>query len=184
MKLSAKNTLSVAAVMSVLVTSGCSALLPLNYKDYQGPDAATLVMQQRDAQPGMLYLLFYEKKGDCYDRMARYQLSPDMWDMSKKLITHKIPPGKLIAVQQLYNAGEAKLTMTSYTTMQGVQWIPVISQPGKRYYFAVNYGVREIPADYVITSDTDPRNVFSEFKQIPQPNWDAHKRCEHLIGGS
>lgn len=180
MSLSAKLVLPLAALM----LSGCSALLPMNYKDYPGPDAATLVIQQREDQRGMLYVSFYEKKGDCYDRMERYQLNPDMWDMNKKLITHKLPPGKLIAVQQIYSAAPARFTMTTYTTYTGIQWIPVISQPGKRYYFAVNYGVREIPADYAITSDTDPRKVFSEFKQIPQPNWDAGKRCQHLIGGS
>lgn len=184
MLLSAKIALPLAAVASTLVLSGCSALLPLNYKDYSGSDAATLIIQQREEQRGMLYVSFYEKKGDCYDRIQRYQLSPYMWDMSKKLITHKMPPGKLIAVQQLYSAGESRLTLTSYTTLEGIQWIPLMSQPGKRYYFAVNYGVREIPADYAITSDTDPRKVFSEFKQEPQPNWDAHKRCQHLIGGS
>ncbi|WP_277976077.1 hypothetical protein [Pantoea endophytica] len=182
MMLSAKNLFKITA--SALLLSGCSALLPLNYKDYSGSDAATLVIQQREEQSGMLYVSFYEKKGDCYDRMERFQLSPDMWDMSKKVITHKIPPGKLIAVQQLYSAGESKLTMDTFTTYEGVQWIPIISQPGKRYYFAVNYGVREIPADYTITAETDPRVVFSKFKQEPQPNWDAHKICQHLIGGS
>lgn len=57
-----------------------------------------------------------------------------MWDMSKKLITQKIPPGRLIAVQQLYRSGQPVLTLTSYTT------------------FEVNYGAWEIPADYPITS--------------------------------
>ena len=184
MEFSVKFTLTLAALLtSTLLLSGCSALLPLNYKDYAGHDAASLVVQQREAQPGMLYISFYEKKGDCYDRMERYQLSPDMWDMSKKLITHKIQPGRLIAVQQLYNAGD-KQVLGSRINYNGTQWIPIISQPGKRYYFAVNYGVREVPTDYPIDADTTPAKVFSEFNQIPQPNWDAHKICKHLIGGS
>ncbi|MBP2199083.1 hypothetical protein [Pantoea cypripedii] len=169
------------AVASVLVLSGCSTLLPLNYKGYTGSDAATLVVQQREDMRGMLYINFYEKKEDCFDLTDSYQLSPDMMDMGKKLITQKIPPGKLIAVQKLYSAGRPVLTMTSYTTYTGVQWIPLIAQPGKRYYVAANYGVREIPPDYLITADTDPRKVFSEFKQKLQPNWDANKRCKHLL---
>lgn len=176
--------LTLAVLTSTLLLSGCSALLPLNYKAYSGNDAATVVIQQREEQSGMLYILFYEKKGECFDRIERFQLSPNMWDMSKKLIVQKVPPGKLIAIQQLYNAKDPVLTMTSYTTYTGVQWIPIISQPGKRYYFAVNYGVREVPADYPITADTSPDKVFSEFKQAPQLNWDAHKICKHLIGGS
>ncbi|MBK0099650.1 hypothetical protein IBT49_27030 [Erwinia sp. S63] len=176
--------LTLAVLASSFLLSGCSALLPLNYKSYSGQDAATLVIQQREEQRGMLYILFYEKKGECYDRLERFQLSPNMWDMSKKLIVQKVPPGKLIAIQQLYSAKDPVLTMTSYTTYTGVQWIPIISQPGKRYYFAVNYGVREVPADYPINADTTPAQVFSEFKQAPQPNWDAHKICQHLIGGS
>ncbi|QOL15361.1 hypothetical protein HGI48_14820 [Dickeya dianthicola] len=104
--------------------------------------------------------------------------------MSKKLITQKIPPGRLIAVQQLYRSGQPVLTLTSYTTFEGVQWIPVIVQPGKRYYFEVNYGAWEIPADYPITSGTDPGKLFNKFTQSPQPNWDARKRSPHLIGVS
>lgn len=169
------------ALTSVLLLSGCSTLLPLNYKNYTGPDAATLVTQQREDMRGMLYISFYEKKGDCFDLMERYQLSPDMMDMGKKLITQKIPPGKFIAIQKLYSAGQPVLTTTSYTTYTGIQWIPLIAQPGKRYYVAANYGVREIPSDYPITADTDPSKVFGEFKQKLQPNWDANKRCQHLL---
>lgn len=70
----------------------------------------------------------------------------------KKFITQKIPPGRLIAVQQLYRSGQSVLTLTSYTT------------------FEVNYGAWEIPADYPITSEKDPGKLFNKFTQPLQPN--------------
>lgn len=129
----------------------------------------------------MLYILYYEKKGDCYERIQHYHLSAHIWDMSKKLITQKIPSGRLIAVQQFHCSGQPVLTMTNYTAFEVLQWIPFIVQPGKRYYFAVNNGIREIPAEYPMTSETDSGKLFNKFAQSPQPNRDARKRSPHLI---
>ena len=100
----------------------------------------------------------------------------------------KIPPGKLVAFQQIRAAGQfAKIDGEMKYNRDGyseVQWIPLISQPGKRYFVALDYGVREIPATYIITANTDPKKVFSEFRNELKPNWNANQLCPHLIGGS
>lgn len=187
MLLSAKKALPLATVASALVLSGCSALLPLDYKDYAGPDAATLVVQHKKGSVGTLYVAFYEKKGACYDRVQRYELDSSVFGAEGSVISRKIPPGKLVAFQQIYAIGnlamidgEMKYNREGYS---GIQWIPLIPQPGKRYYVALNYGAREIPASYSITVNTDPGKVFTEFKNELKPNWDAKQRCRHLIGG-
>ncbi|MXP55348.1 MULTISPECIES: hypothetical protein [unclassified Pantoea] len=177
-----------AMIISVPTLSGCSALLPLNYKDYSGKDAATLVVQHRKGEIGTLYVSFYEKKGACYDRTERYELDSSVFGAEGSVISRKIPPGKLVAFQQIHGGGkfakidgDMKYNHDGYTE---IQWIPLIPQPGKRYYVALNYGAREIPANYSITVNTDPSKVFNEFKDELKPNWDANLRCPHLIGGS
>lgn len=188
MLLSFKNILPLSAIAAAFVLTGCSALLPMNYKDYPGTDAATLVVQHRQGEVGTLYVSFYEKKGTCYDRVDRYELDSSALGAEGSVISRKIPPGKLVAFQQIRAIGH-------FATIDGkmqydrdgfseIQWIPLIAQPNKRYYVALNYGVRVIPATYMIKENTNPQEVFSEFRDEVKPTWDANKRCPHLIGGS
>lgn len=175
------NFLSLAVFASALILSGCSNLVPRQHKDYTGPDAATLVIQQEEIA-GVVTLLYYENKGECFDRSETYTVKPSMFDTSKRVFTHKIQPGKLLAVQQIYNVKKQSYSWGPFTTVQVIKKLPFIPQSGKRYYFAVDRGVHEIPNDYVITANTDPQKVISEFPQLAQPSWDATRLCQHIWG--
>ncbi|PIF07527.1 hypothetical protein [Candidatus Pantoea floridensis] len=175
------NSLSLAVLTSALILSGCSNLLPRQHKDYTGSDAATLVIQQEEVA-GIVTLLYYENKGECYDRIEIYTVRPNMFDSSRRIFTLKIQPGKLLAVQQIYNTKKQFYPLGPFSTVQVIKKLPFIPQSGKRYYFAVDRGVHEIPNDYVITSNTDPQKVISEFPQPAQPSWDSTRICRHTWG--
>lgn len=175
------NSLSLIVLASTLILSGCSNLVPRQHKDYTGPDAATLVIQQEEIA-GSVTLLYYENKGECYDRSETYTVNPSMFDTSKRVFPLKIQPGKLLAVQQIYNVKKQSYSFGPFVTVQAIKKLTFIPQPTKRYYFAVDRGVHEIPNDYVITSNTDPNKVISEFPQLAKPSWDATRLCQHISG--
>lgn len=155
--------------------------MPRQHKDYTGSDAATLVIQQEEIA-GRVMLLYYENKGECYNRSESYTVNPNMFDTSRRIFTLKIQPGKLLAVQQIYTIRKQLYPLMPFTNVQVIKKLAFISQSGKRYYFAVDRGVHEIPNDYVITSNTDAKKVISEFPQLAQPSWDATKLCQHIWG--
>jgi len=170
---------------SALMLSGCSTVLPLDYKNYTGSDAATLVVQHKKGEGGLFYMAFFEKKGECYNRIDRYELNYSASVSEGSVISYRIPPGKIVGIEQIRSIGNfAKIDgkfvyhSAGYTE---IQWIPFITQPGKRYFVTWDYGVRVIPAAYTITSDTNPQKVFSEFTQKPEPNWNANQRCKHFL---
>lgn len=175
------NSLSLVVLTSALILSGCASLVPHQHKDYTGSDAATLVIQQQGGD-GLITLLNYENKGECYDRTETFTVQSSMFDTSRRIFTLKIQPGKLLAVQQIYHAKKQSYSWGPFVTVQVIKKLPFIPQPGKRYYFAVNRGVHEIPDDYLITSDTDPEKISREFPQLAQPSWDATRLCQHIWG--
>ncbi|RPD97861.1 hypothetical protein BBB56_16840 [Candidatus Pantoea deserta] len=184
MLLSAKIAMPLAAA-SALMLSGCSTVLPLDYKNYTGPNAATLVVQHKKGEGGLFYLAFYEKKGECYDRIERYELNFSASATKGSVISYQIAPGKFVVVEQSHGIGnfakiEGKFVYHSAGYSE-TQWIPFITQPGKRYFVARDYGVRVIPANYSITPDTNPAKVFRDFPQQQEPNWNANQRCPHLL---
>lgn len=175
------NSLSLVVLTSAFILSGCSNLVPRLHQDYTGSDAATLVIQQQGAD-GLVTLLNYENKGECYDRTETHTIKPSMFDTSRRIFTLKIQPYKFLAVQQIYTIRKQAYSWGPYGDYDLIKKLPFIPQPGKRYYFAVNRGVHEIPNDYLITSNTDPEKVTSEFPQLAQPSWDASKLCRHIWG--
>ncbi|QDY44248.1 hypothetical protein [Candidatus Pantoea soli] len=175
------NSLSLVVLTSALILSGCSNLVPRLHQDYTGSDAATLLIQQEEIA-GSVTLLRYENKGECYDRTETYTVKPSMFDTSRRVFILKIQPGKLLAVQQIYTVRKQSFPLGPFTNYHLIKKLPFIPQPGKRYYFAVDRGVHEIPNDYLITSNTDPKKVISEFPQLAQPSWDASKLCQHIYG--
>ncbi|MDH2067179.1 hypothetical protein [Pantoea sp. GD03673] len=182
------NIMRISAFFLVIFLTGCSTLLPLNYTDYEGKDAATVVAINPQGFVGTFYLSVYEKKGTCYDRIDRYQLASNLIPSAGRVMTAKVKPGRLMAFQQL-NTIESdydqygKKTRFSQSYLLS-QWVPFIPQPGKRYFLDAKYGAREISADYAITVHSDPARIASTFKTPPRNNWDARNRCQHLIGGS
>lgn len=175
------NSLSLVVLISTLVLSGCSNLVPRQHSDYTGSDAATLLIHQQGGD-GYFTLLNYENKGECYDRTETHTFQSGSLDTSRRIFTLKIQPGKLLAVQQIYADKKQFYPLGPYATVQVIKKFPFIPQPGKRYYFAVNRGVHEIPNDYVITSYADPEKVTSEFPKLAQPSWDATRLCQHIWG--
>lgn len=188
MLLSIQSLSRLVAFIPASLLAGCSALLPLDYKDYSGADAATLVVQEYKGHVGTLYVAFYEKKGDCYDRVERYELDSSVLGADGSVITRKVPPNRLVAFQQLTGGGPNAVVAGQYLYNPSgyviTQWVSLIPKPGKRYFLAPRYGAREIPESYTITPKTNPANVFTEFQTVPEPSWDVNKRCTHLVGGS
>ncbi|MGL3998565.1 hypothetical protein ACR3LR_01875 [Pantoea eucalypti] len=80
---------------------GSSTLLPLDYKNYEGKDAATVVAINPKGFVGTFYLSVYEKKGSCYDRTERYQLESNLIPSAGHVMTGKVKPGRLMTLQQL-----------------------------------------------------------------------------------
>lgn len=178
----------IAAFFPVIFLNGCSTLLPLNYTDYEGKDAATVVAINPEGFVGTFYLSVYEKKGTCYDRVDRHQLESNLIPSAGRVMTAKVKPGRLMAFQQLNTImsdydrqGKKTRFPESYLLSQ---WVPFIPQAGKRYFIDTKYGAREISLDYAITVYSDPARIASDFKTLPRDNWDARNRCQHLIGGS
>lgn len=108
----------------------------------------------------------------------------------------KVRPGQLMALQQLYSAGQwvvvdgkVQYNKDGFTESR---WASFIPEPGKRYFLAPALGVREIRSDYPtirlsdypVTAYTEASRVFSDFKTPLKLNWDVRNRCQHLIGGS
>lgn len=178
----------ITALCSVIFLAGCSTLLPLDYTDYEGRDAATVVAINPEGFVGTFYLSVYEKKGTCYDRVERYQLESNLIPSAGRVMTGKVKPGRLMAFQQLntiksdYDQNGKKTRFPETYLLS--QWVPFIPEPGKRYFINTQYGAREISSDYAITVNSDPEKIASDFKTLPQNNWDARNRCQHLIGGS
>lgn len=91
----------ITALCSVIFLAGCSTLLPLDYTDYEGKDAATVVAINPEGFVGTFYLSVYEKKGTCYDRVERHQLESNLIPSAGRVMTGKVKPGRLMAFQQL-----------------------------------------------------------------------------------
>lgn len=107
------NSLSLVVLISTLVLSGCSNLVPRQHSDYTGSDAATLLIHQQGGD-GYFTLLNYENKGECYDRTETHTFQSGSLDTSRRIFTLKIQPGKLLAVQQIY---ADKKTILSFGTI-------------------------------------------------------------------
>ena len=176
------KALTLAVVTSALALSGCSTLLPREYKDYNGSDAASLVVQQQDKTAGLLYLDYYEKKGDCFEKTEAYKVNPNVLNTGDRVFIFRIPPGKFFAIEESYKVRKQPFPLAPYGNVLVIKRFPFVSQSGKRYYFVVDHPVREIPNDYPVTSNTRPDKVISEFPQMPQLNWDVTKRCQHIFG--
>lgn len=178
----------IVLICPAIILVGCSTLLPLDYKNYEGKDAATVVAINPKGFVGTFYLSVYEKKGSCYDRTERYQLESNLIPSAGHVMTGKVKPGRLMALQQLNTIKsdydeKGKKTKHQETYLLS-QWVPFIPQPRKHYFIDTEYGVREISSDYVITVNSDRAKIASDFIKNPQYNWDARNRCQHLIGGS
>ncbi|MBP2170780.1 hypothetical protein J2125_003972 [Erwinia toletana] len=174
------------ALFTVILLTGCSTLLPLDYRDYEGKDAATVVIKNPKGFVGTFYLSIYEKKGACFDRAERYELDSNILPSEGRVLTGKVQPGRLMAFQRLTTTGSLGDGTQEYNREGYIEsrWVSFIPQPGKHYFLDPYYGVREIPSDYTVTVYTEPAKLFSEFKTPVEPNWDATNRCKHLIGGS
>lgn len=171
-----------------VLLAGCSALLPRAYTNYTGQDAATVFAQDPEGFVGTFYLSVYEKTGNCYDRKERYELGSNVLPSGGTLMSAKVRPGQLMALQQLYSAGQwamvdGKMTYNKDGFTES-RWVSFIPEPGKRYFLDPALGAREIPSDYPVTAYTKATSIFSDFKTPLKRNWDPKNRCQHLIGGS
>ena len=176
------------ALAPALFLAGCPILLPLDYTNYEGQDAATVYVQDPQDFVGTFYLSVYEKKGGCFDRTERFELGSNILPSEGQLMSAKVKPGRLMALQQLYHSGsqwaliDGKMTYNRDGFTES-RWVSFIPEPGKRYFLDPVLGAREIPSDYQVTVHTKPSVVFSDFKTPLKLNWDAKNRCQHLIGG-
>lgn len=176
------------ALIPAVFLSGCSALLPRDYTNYTGQDAATVFAQDPKGFVGTFYLSVYEKKGTCFDRIERYELGSNVLPSEGRLMTAKVRPGQLMALQQLYSTGkvavvEGKIKYNKDGFVAS-RWVAFIPEPGKRYFLDPALGAREIPSSYSVTADTQAARVFSDFTTPLKLNWDPKNLCQHLIGGS
>lgn len=183
-----RHVRALIALAPAAFLAGCSALLPLDYTNYEGQDAATVYAQDPQDFVGTFYLSVYEKKETCFDRTERYELGSDVLPSEGRLMSARVRPGRLMALQQLYSAGklavvEGKMEYNKDGFTES-RWVAFIPEPGKRYFLDPALGVREIPSGYPVTADTKPARVFSDFKTPLTLNWDPKIRCQHLIGGS
>ena len=101
------NKTLLLAIISVGLT-GCAKVLPLDYDNYTGKDAATLYVLNRAGNVGTIYLGSYtlNSKDNCYDMSDRYELDSNVFQAKGNIVVSKVKPDVLYSVSQLESSGQ------------------------------------------------------------------------------
>lgn len=158
---------------ALLLTSGCSSLLPLDYSGYEGTDAATIHVKNARGNVGTIYITKYEYLADeaCYKMDTKYELDSNVLKADGNIIRENIKVGGFYAVEQIYNSG----TWIAYRTST------FIPEAGQHYYITPGYNALEIPATLQVTPDTDDAMMQGKYPKTKN-GWPARAKCKNLIG--
>lgn len=159
--------------IALLLTSGCSSLLPLDYSGYEGADAATIHVKNARGNVGTIYITKFEYVADeaCYKMDTRYELDSNFLAASGSIIRENIKAGGFYAVQRTYGGG-------AYIYYRTTAFIPEV---GQHYYIIPGQNALEIPATLQVTPDTDDRMMQEKYPKAKQV-WPAKATCKNFIG--
>lgn len=159
----------VPVAMLPLVLSSCSRLLPLDYTNYQGSDAATLYVLNQSGNVGTIYLGSYKfnEKDACYDMVDRYELDSNVFGSKGNVVVTKVKPGVQYSVSQINNKGSFLLNSHS----------SIIPEAGKYYYIASGSLAVEVPANFVPDPAVNQDTVVSQYRDTPVKFWNVKKIC-------
>ena len=144
----------VLAAIIPLALSACSRLLPLDYTNYQGSDAATIYTLNQQGNVGTIYL-------------GRYQLESNFLESTGKVIVSRVKPGAQYSVSQIKNRG-------SYLIDSDSSFIP---EAGKYYYIASGSKIVEVPASFIPDPNVSEDSVVKHYEKTPVKFWNLKKRC-------
>lgn len=160
--------------LSALLLSGCSNILPLDYSQYEGSDAATIYARNYEGSVGTIYITTYKyvDTDACFDMDTRYELDSNVFAASGNVIKAKIKPGNFYAYEQTRNYGR-------YIADSRLSFIP---EPGKTYYIMQNERIFEIPDSEVISMNTDEQKLFNQYGKNLVKGWPAKNKCKNFMG--
>jgi hypothetical protein len=167
----------VLAAIIPLTLNACSRVLPLDYSNYQGSDAATLYVLNQSGNVGTIYLVSYKftEKDGCYDMDDRYQLDSNFFESKGNVIVSKVKPGLKYSVSQIKNMG------TSYGLTHVLNSdSSIIPEAGKYYYIASGNRAVEVPADFVPDATVSQDQIVNQYKDKPVQFWNVKKICSRV----
>lgn len=162
------KTVIVAAIS--LGLTGCANVLPLDYKDYTGSDAATLYVLNKEGNVGTIYLGSYtfNSQSNCYDMSDRYELDSNVFQAKGNIIVSKIKPNVLYSVSQIKNEGGG------YIRNSHSSFIP---QAGKYYYIASGSKAIQVPADFIPDASVNSDDIIKNNAKNPVKYWNVKNIC-------
>ena len=161
------------AALALLLTSGCSSVLPLDYRHYEGADAATIQVQNHQGNVGTIYITKYDyvEAESCYQMDSRYVLDSNILEADGNIIRENIKAGGFYAVEQTLTRGAYVYSRSS----------PFIPEVGKHYYISPGHKALEIPATLQVTPDVSDAMMLQKYKEAAQA-WPINNRCKNFVG--
>ncbi|QRG77791.1 hypothetical protein [Citrobacter sp. R56] len=155
-------------IISVGLT-GCARVLPLDYDNYNGSDAATLYVLNREGNVGTIYLGSYtlNSKDNCYDMSDRYELDSNVFQAKGNIVISKVKPDVLYSVSQLKNSG--RFIQSTHSSL--------IPEAGKYYYIASGSKVVQVPADFVPDTSVNSDEIVKNYGNNQVRYWNVKKIC-------
>ncbi|ALR78852.1 hypothetical protein [[Enterobacter] lignolyticus] len=162
------NNPLILAIISVGLT-GCAKVLPLDYVNYNGSDAATLYVLNREGNVGTIYLGSYtlNSKENCYDMSDRYELDSNIFQSKGNIVKSKIKPDVLYSVSQIKNLGG----FIQYTHSA------LIPEAGRHYYIASGNKAVQVPGDFNPDASTNPDEIVKKYSNNQVKYWNVKKIC-------
>ena len=162
------NITVIVAVISLGLT-GCARVLPLDYNNYNGSDAATLYVLNREGNVGTIYLGSYtfNNNDNCYDMSDRYELDSNVFQAKGNIVISKIKPGVLYSVSQIKNEG--KFLQNSHSSL--------IPEAGKYYYIASGSRAVQVPVDFVPDASVNSDEIVKNYGNNQVSYWNVKKIC-------
>lgn len=159
-------------VVIIMVSTGlvsCAKVLPLNYKNYDGGDAATLYVLNRQGNVGTIYLASYtyNAKDSCYDMSDRYELVSNFFQAKGAILVSKVKPGVHYSISQMINFGE--VIQKSNTSL--------IPESGKSYYISSGSSAVQIPASFVPNTSENPDEIIRKYDKDEIKYWNVKNIC-------
>ncbi|QMR41528.1 hypothetical protein [Klebsiella aerogenes] len=166
------DTPLILAIISVGLT-GCAKVLPLDYDNYNGSDAATLYVLNREGNVGTIYLGSYilNSKDNCYDMSDRYELDSNVFQSKGSIVKSKIKPDVLYSVSQIKNLG-------GFTQNTHSSFIP---EAGKYYYISSGDKAVQVPADFIPNASANPDEIVKKYSNNQVKYWDIKKICSRPL---
>lgn len=160
-------------VIPLGLLTACSSVLPLDYKNYNGADAATVYVQNKKGNIGTIYITKYRyvDTDTCYEMVSRYELDSNILSADGNVIESKVEPSGFYAIEQI-------ITHDSWISRLSASFIP---EAGKHYFISSGYGVAEIPDSLQITISTNENEIFQQYGKDKVRGWAVNNKCKNFV---